>query len=79
MTHLDLRSAYNQVHMSDNGPQDDSIAATASQDFTPNGASCLLEILIMGFGLCNAHATFYRLMNHVLEPYINNFFYCLLR
>ncbi len=27
----------------------------------------------MGFGLCNAPATFFRLMNHVLEPYINNF------
>ena len=73
MTHLDLRSAYNQVRMSDDGPQDDSIAATAFQGLTPSGASCLLEMLVMGFGLCNAHATFSRLMNHVLEPYINNF------
>ena len=27
----------------------------------------------MGFGLCNAFATFSRLMNHVLESYIKNF------
>jgi hypothetical protein len=73
MAHLDLRSAYNQVRMSDDGPQDDSIAVTAFQGLTPNGASCLLEMLVMGFGLCNAPATFSRLMNHVLEPYINNF------
>ena len=72
MTHLDLCSAYNQIRMSDDGPQDDSIAATAFQCLTPYGASCLLEILVMGFGLCNAPATLYRLMDHVLEPYINN-------
>ena len=29
ITHLDLRSAYNQVRISDDGPSDDSIAATA--------------------------------------------------
>ena len=73
MTHLDLRFAYNQVRMSDDGPQDDSIVATAFQGLTPNGASCLLEMLVMGFGLRNAPATFSRLMNHVLEPYINKF------
>ena len=70
MPHLDLRSAYNQVRMSDDGPQDDSIAVTTFQGLTSNGASCLLEMLVMGFGLCNALATFSRLMNHVLEPYI---------
>ena len=74
MTHLDLRSTYNQVRMSDDGPQDDSIVATSFQDLTPNGASCLLEMLVMGLGLCNAPATFSRLMNHVLEPYINKHF-----
>ena len=61
--------------MSDDDPQDDSIAATAFQGLTPNGASCLLlKILVMGFGLCNAPATFPRLVNHVPEPYINKFF-----
>ena len=73
MPHLDLRFAYNQVRMSDDGPQDDSIVAIAFQGLTPNGASCLLEMLVMGFGLCNAPATFSRLMNHVLDPYIHNF------
>ena len=73
MTHLDLRSTYNQVRMSDDGPQDDSIAATTFQGRTPNGSSCLLEMPVMGFGLSNALATFSRLRNHVLEPYINKF------
>ena len=40
MTHLDLRSAYNQVRMSDDGPQDDSIVAIAFQGLASNGASC---------------------------------------
>ena len=73
MTHLDLRSTYNKVRMSNDGPQDDSIAATAFQGLTPSGVSCLLEMLVVGFGLCNAPATFSRLMNHVLEPFINKF------
>jgi hypothetical protein len=59
--------------MSDDGPSDDSIAAKAFQGFTPNGAPCLLEMLVMGFGLCNAPATFTRLMTHVLDPYIHLF------
>jgi len=73
ITHLDLCSPHNQVRMSDDGPQDDSIVATAFHSLTPNGASCLLKMLVMGFSLCNAPATFSRLMNHVLEPYINKF------
>ena len=77
MTHLDLRSAYNQVRMSDDGPQDDSIVATTFQGLTPNVGSCLLEMLIMGFGHCNAPANFSRLMNHVLEPFINKFVLCI--
>jgi hypothetical protein len=72
MTHLDLRSAYNQIRMSDDGPQDASIAATTFQGLTPNEASCLLVNLVTGFGLCNVPATFSRLMDHVLEPYITN-------
>jgi len=73
MPHLDLRFTYIQVRMSDDGPQDDSIVATLFQGLTPNGASCLLEILVMGFGLCNSLATFSRLVNSVLEPYIYKF------
>jgi hypothetical protein len=71
MAHLDLRSAYNQVQMSDDGSQNDSIVAAAFQGLTPNKASCLLEMLVTGFGLCNALATFSRLMDRMLEPYIN--------
>ena len=36
ITHLDLKSAYNQVRMFDDGPTDDSIAATSFQGLTPN-------------------------------------------
>jgi len=54
MTRLDLRSTNNQVRMSD----DDYIAATTFQDVTPNGSSCLLEMLLVGLGLCNVLATF---------------------
>ena len=59
--------------MSDDGPQDDSIDASAFQVLTPNGSSCLLEMLVIGFGLCNAPAIFFRLVNHVSKPYINTF------
>jgi hypothetical protein len=48
ITHLDLRSAYNQVRISDDGPTDASIAATTFQILTPSGAPCLLEMLVMG-------------------------------
>jgi len=73
MTHFDLCSAYNQVRLSDDGPQHDFITTTTFQGLTPHDASCLLEMLVMWFGLCNASANFSRLVNHVLEPYINNF------
>jgi hypothetical protein len=56
--------------MSDNGPTYDSIAKTTFQGLTPCGASCLLEMLVMGFGLCNAPATFTRLITNVLDPFI---------
>jgi len=59
--------------MSDDGPSDDSIVATTFQGLTPNGSPCLLEMLVMGFSLCNALATFTRLMTHVLDPFIHQF------
>jgi hypothetical protein len=68
--HLDLRSAYDEVRISDDGPTDDSIDATTFQELTPNGAPCVLEMLVMGFGLCNAPSTFTRLVTHVLDPFI---------
>jgi len=59
--------------MSDDDPSDNSIAATTFQGLTPNGSPCLLEMLVMGFGLCNAPATITRLMTHVLDPFIHQF------
>jgi hypothetical protein len=56
--------------MFDDGPTDDSIAATTFQGLAPIGAPCLLEMLVMGFRLCNVPATFTRLMTHVLDPFI---------
>jgi hypothetical protein len=69
ITQLGLRSAYNKVRMFDDGPTDDSILATISQGLTPSGAPCLLEMLVMGFGLCNAPSTFKRRMTHILDPF----------
>ena len=37
--HLDLRSAYNQVRLSDDWPTDDSIAPTTFQGHCPNTSS----------------------------------------
>jgi len=71
ITHLDLRSSYNQVRIPYDGPSNNSIAATSFQELTPNRSPCLLEMLVMGFGLCNASATFKRLMTHVLDPCIH--------
>ena len=75
MTHLDLRSAYNRMRMSDDGPQDDSIATTAFQGIAPNGASCLLKKVGYGVWPLQCPRYFFRLMNHVLEPYIDFFFF----
>jgi hypothetical protein len=61
------------LRMLDDGLTDDSIVATSFQGFTPSGAPCLMEMLVMGFGLCNALVTFTRLMTHVLDLYIQFF------
>ena len=45
ITHLDWRSTYNQVRMSDDGPPDDSIATTTFQGLTPNGSPCYWKCL----------------------------------
>jgi putative transposase len=73
ITHLDLRSAYNQVTMSNDGSTDYSPDGTTFQGLAPCGAPCLLEMLIMGLGLCNALYYFTRLMPHVLDPFIHLF------
>ena len=59
-TKLDLRSGYNQVCV-----RDEDVAKTAIN--TPLGH---YEFKIMGFGLCNAPATFQSLRNDVLRPYL---------
>ena len=66
LTHLDLQQGYHQIRMAE-----DSIAATAFQGVTPSGSPSLLEFLVMPFGLCSAPSTFQKLMNRLLEPYIN--------
>ena len=38
-----------------------------------NGASCLLEMLVMGFGLCNVLATFTRLRTDAPDPFLHLF------
>ena len=42
ITHLDLQTAYNQARMSDDGPTDDSIAATPLRGPTPSARCSLL-------------------------------------
>lgn len=58
---IDLRSAYYQVRVR---PED--VHRTAMN--TRYGS---FEYLVMGFGLCNAPATFMRLMNHVFRPLLD--------
>jgi hypothetical protein len=62
-THLDLDFGFWQVRV-----RDQDIHKTAFQ--TPDG---LMEWVAMPFGLCNAHATFHRMMNDILRDFLHKF------
>jgi hypothetical protein len=62
-THLDLASGFWQIRV-----RDQDIHKTAFP--TPDG---LMEWVAMAFGLCNARATFQRMMNVILRDFLHKF------
>ncbi len=70
ITHLDLRSAYNQVRMSDDSPSDDLIAATTFQEPTPNGSLCY------GIRFVQCYSYFYASYDARTRPIYTSARYC---
>jgi hypothetical protein len=62
-THLDLAFGFSQVRV-----RDKDVHKTTSH--TPYG---LMEWVAMPFGLCNAPATFHRMMNDILSDILQKF------
>ena len=62
-TKLDLKLGYHQVCVKEEDIYNTTFKARQG----------MYEWLVMSFGLCNALATFMRMMNDVLHPYLDSF------